>query len=259
MISIIREIVKYKDLVRELVNKDLKLKYRRSFLGYVWSILNPLGIMLVMVIVFSNMFRWDIAYYPVYLIVGQVMFNYMSASTSHSMYSILDNGSLLKKVYVPKYIFTFSKVTSDLVDFLFSMGATLLVMLVTRTPFSWYLLLVPLVALELYFFCLGLGLLLAQASVFFRDIQYVYNVLLTAWTYLTPIFYPESMLPEWLHFLVVRFNPMFFYVKQMRQIVIEQTYPDPKLVGAGCLCAAIMLVIGGFFFKKNQSKFILYI
>ena len=160
---------------------------------------------------------------------------------------------------MPKYIFTFSKVTSDLVDFLFSMGATLLVMLVTRTPFSWYLLLVPLVAVELYFFCLGLGLLLAQASVFFRDIQYVYNVILTAWTYLTPIFYPEAMLPEWLHFLVVRFNPMFFYVKQMRQIVIEQTYPDPKLVGAGCLCAAIMLLVGGFFFKKNQSKFILYI
>ena len=83
--SIIREVVRYKDLVRELVSKDLKLKYRRSFLGYVWSILNPLGIMLVMVIVFSNMFRWDIPYYPVYLIVGQVMFNYMSASTSHSM------------------------------------------------------------------------------------------------------------------------------------------------------------------------------
>ena len=131
MISIFKEIIAYKDLVRELVSKDIKLKYRRSFLGYLWSILNPLGIMLVMVIVFSNMFRWDIAYYPVYLIVGQVMFNYMSATTTHSLYSILDNGALLKKVYVPKYIFTFSKVTSDLTDFFFSMGASLVVMIVT--------------------------------------------------------------------------------------------------------------------------------
>lgn len=259
MFSVIREIGQYRDLVKELVSKDLKLKYRRSFLGYVWSILNPLGIMLVMVIVFSNMFRWDIAYYPVYLIVGQVMFNYMSGATSHSMYSILDNGALLKKIYVPKYIFTFSRVTSDLVDFLFSMGATLLVMIVTKTPLSWYLLLVPVVALQLYVFVLGLGLFLAQASVFFRDIQYIYNVLLTAWTYLTPIFYPESMLPEWLHFLVVRFNPMFYYIKQMRQIIIEQIYPDPKLVGAGCLCAVLMLLLGGLCFKRNQSKFILYI
>lgn len=259
MISILKEIIKYRDLIKELVGKDLKLKYRRSFLGYLWSILNPLGIMLVMVIVFSNMFRWDIAYYPVYLIVGQVMFNYMSATTSRSMYSILDNGALLKKVYVPKYIFTFAKVTGDLVDFLFSMGAILLVMLVTRTPFSWYLLLVPLVAVQLYVFCLGLGLFLAQASVFFRDIQYVYSVVITAWTYLTPIFYPETMLPNWLHFLVVRFNPMFYYIKQMRQVIIEQSFPDPKLVGAGCVCALLMVLIGGAFFKKNQSKFILYI
>ena len=259
MISIFKEIIAYKDLVRELVSKDIKLKYRRSFLGYLWSILNPLGIMFVMVIVFSNMFRWDIPYYPVYLIIGQVMFNYMSATTTHSLYSILDNGALLKKVYVPKYIFTFSKVTSDLTDFFFSMGAILLVMVVTRTPFSWHLLLVPVVTLELYFFCLGLGLLLAQASVFFRDIQYIYNVILTAWTYLTPIFYPETMLPDWLHFLVVRFNPLYYYVKQMRQIIIEQACPDPKLVIAGCACAALMMLIGGFFFKKNQSKFILYI
>ena len=257
--EVVNEIIRYKDLVRELVSKDLKLKYRRSFLGYLWSILNPLGIMLVMVIVFSNMFRFDIEYYPVYLIVGQVMFNYMSATTSHSMYSILDNGSLLKKIYVPKYIFTFSKVTSDLTDFFFSMGAILLVMIVTKTPFSWYLILVPVVTLELYFFCLGLGLFLAQASVFFRDIQYIYNVILTAWTYLTPIFYLETMLPDWLHFIVVRFNPMYFYVKQMRQIIIEQTYPDPKLVAAGCTCAVLMMLIGGLFFKKNQGKFILYI
>ena len=259
MFKVIKELMEYSDLVKELVAKDLKLKYRRSFLGYVWSILNPLGIMLVMVVVFSSMFRWDIAYYPVYLIIGQTMFNYMSQATTHSMYSILDNASLLKKIYIPKYIFTFSKVTSDLVDFAFSMGAILLVMVVTGVPFSVYLLLFPVVAFELYIFVLGVGLFLAQASVFFRDIQYIYAVILTAWTYLTPIFYPESMLPEWLHFIIVRFNPMFYYVKQMRQVVIEQTYPDPKLVIAGFVVGLLFVAFGGLFFKKNQGKFILYI
>ena len=259
IMKIFREIYEYRDLVKELVSKDLKLKYRRSFLGYVWSILNPLGIMLVMVVVFSSMFRWDINYYPVYLIIGQTMFNYMNQGTTHSMYSILDNASLLKKIYIPKYIFTFSKVTSDLVDFMFSMGAIFLVMIVTRVPFSLNLFWVPVVALELYLFTLGLGIFLAQASVFFRDIQYIYAVILTAWTYLTPIFYPESMLPEWLHFIVVRFNPMFYYVKQMRQVIIEQSCPDPKLLCTGFICGILFITIGGLFFRRNQSKFILYV
>jgi lipopolysaccharide transport system permease protein len=175
------------------------------------------------------------------------------------MYSILDNSALLKKIYVPKYIFTFSKVTSDLLDFFFSMGAILIVMLVTRLSFSWYLLFVPLVALQLYVFCLGVGLFLAQASVFFRDIQYIYSVVLTAWTYLTPIFYPEEMLPDWLHFLVVRFNPMFYYIKEMRQVIIYHTYPDPKLLVTGSAVSILFLLIGSWFFKRNQSKFILYV
>lgn len=259
MIKVFNEIYRYKDLVRELISKDIKLKYRRSFLGYLWSVLNPLGIMLVMVIVFSNMFRWDIAYYPVYLIIGQTLFNYMSAATSHSMYCILDNASLMKKIYVPKYIFTISRITSDLIDFLFSFAAIILVMLVTRTPLSIHILWAPLISLELYLFCLGMGLFLSQLSVFFRDIQYIYAVIITAWNYLTPVFYPESMLPEWLHFLVVRFNPMFYFIKQMRQALIENTYPDPKLILGSLLVDAIVLFVGAICFKKNQDKFILYV
>ncbi len=152
---------RYRDLVGELISKDIKLKYRRSFLGYLWSVLNPLGIMLVMVVVFSNMFRWDIPYYPVYLIIGQTLYNYMSAATSHSMYCIIDNAPLMKKIYIPKYIFTFSRVTSDLVDFGFSFAAIILVMVVTRTPLSVHILLAPLVVFEVYLFCLGMGLFLS--------------------------------------------------------------------------------------------------
>ena len=259
MIEIFREIFRYKDLVKELISKDIKLKYRRSFLGYLWSVLNPLGIMLVMVIVFSNMFRWDIEYYPVYLIIGQTLFNYMSSATSHSMYCILDNASLLKKIYVPKYIFTLSRITSDMIDFLFSFAAIILVMIVTKTPLSVHILWAPLITLELYLFCIGMGLFLSQLCVFFRDIQYIYAVVLTAWNYLTPVFYPESMLPDWLHFIVVRFNPMFYFIKQMRQALIEGVYPDPKLIISSLVIDVVVLLIGAFSFKKNQDRFILYV
>ncbi len=178
----------YKDLVKQLVTKDIKLKYRRSFLGYFWSILNPLLIMAVMVVVFSQIFRFEIDHYPVYLIIGQTLFNFMSESTGQAIYSILGNAPLLKKVYVPKYIFTLSKVTSSLVNLLFSLGAMLIVFIASRIQFSIYMLFIPVILIELYVFCLGLGMFLAQAAVFFRDIQYIYNVFITVWMYLTPIF-----------------------------------------------------------------------
>lgn len=250
---------RYKDLVVQLVSRDLKLKYRRSFLGYVWSILNPLMIMLVMTIVFSQIFRFDIANYPVYLIIGQTLFNYMNNSTSHAIYSITDNAALLKKTYVPKYIFALSKITSGLVDFLFSLGAMLLVMVITRTPLNLKMLYLPIVAVQLYLFCLGMGMFLAQAQVFFRDIQYIYNVVIMAWMYCTPIFYPISMLPDKLKWLIVHLNPMYIYIQQFRSIVLSNCFEGPKFEFAGWAYAGIALIIGCWSFFKTQDKFILYI
>lgn len=259
IIERIKNAYRYKDLVMQLVSRDLKLKYRRSFLGYVWSILNPLLIMLVMTIVFSQIFRFDIENYPVYLIIGQTLFNYMNNSTSHAIYSITDNAALLKKTYVPKYIFTLSKITSGLVDFLFSLGAMLLVMLITGTPLNAKMLYLPIVAIQLYLFCLGVGMFLAQAEVFFRDIQYIYNVVIMAWMYCTPIFYPVSMLPEKLKWLIVHFNPMYIYIQQFRSIVLSNCFEGPKFEFAGWAYAGIALIIGCWSFFKSQDKFILYI
>lgn len=133
----------YKPLLQQLVMKDIKLKYRRSFLGYVWSILNPLMIMVIMVLVFENMFRFDIENYPVYLIIGQTVFNFVSEATNQAMWSITGNAALLKKTYVPKYIFTISKVTSSFVNTLFALGAMLIVFIVCNVRFNWYMLLFP--------------------------------------------------------------------------------------------------------------------
>lgn len=254
-----QELWQYKDLLKLLVTRDIKLKYRRSFLGYLWSVLNPLMIMIVMSIVFSTMFNRNIENFPVYLFCGQLLFNYMNNSTHQAIFSITSNAPLLKKTYVPKFIFTVSKITSGMVDLVFSLGALVIVMVATRAKFTWYMLLFPLVILQLYMFCVGLGLFLAQANVFFKDSQFIYNAVITAWMYLTPIFYPLEMLPEWLIFCVKHFNPMYFYVGQFRDLVYTGVMPGAIITIAGWGASIIMLIIGIWSFSRSEDNFILYI
>ena len=253
------EFWKYRDLVKLLVSRDLKLKYRRSFLGYVWSVLNPLLIMIVMSIVFSTMFNRNIDNFPVYLFCGQLLFNFMNQTTHQAIFSVASNGALLKKTYMPKYIFTFAKVTSGLVDLCFSLGALVIVMIVTGARFTFCTLLFPLPIIQLYVFSLGLGLFLAQANVFFRDIQYIYNAVTTAWLYVSCIFYPIDMLPQWLQWIIVHLNPVYFYIAQFRAIVYQGVLPELWFVGAGAVAAIVALLIGVFSFIKSKDKFILYI
>lgn len=250
---------KYKDLLKLLVMKTVKLKYRRSFLGYLWSVLNPLLIMIVMTIVFSAMFSRNIENFPVYLFCGQLLFNFMNSATHQATASITGNAALLKKAYVPKYIFTVAKVTSCAVDMIFSFGALLIVMIVTGASFSWYNLLFPLVILQLYLFCIGLGLFLAQASVFFRDVEFIYNAVTTAWMYLTPIFYPIEALGDTLGRLIQLLNPMYFYVTQFRDLVYLGQLPSLYNVAGGCIAAVVMLAVGVWCFMKTEDNFIMHI
>lgn len=250
---------RYRALIKQLVIKDLKLKYRRRFLGYVWSVLNPLMVMAVMYLVFSQMFRFEVDHYPAYLMIGQAAFNFMTEATDQAVFSITGNSELLKKVYVPKYVFTLSKVSSSLVNLLLSMVAMMLVFLCSGVRFSWYMLLIPLVLVQLYVFSLGLGLFLAQAAVFFRDIQYIYSVLTTAWMYATPLFYPSSLLSEGMQRAVYLCNPMYHYVTQFRTLVLERTLPQAGSVLYGSFLASLFLMLGTWAFMRTQDRFILYI
>lgn len=255
----LKDFLHYKDLLKQLVKRDIKLKYRRSVLGYLWSVLNPLLTMIVMTIVFSSMFKRNIDNFPVYLFCGQLLFNFLRTSTNQAMNSIIVNGAMIKKAYVPKYIFTFSKIISTLIDLLFTMVALILVMLATGAKFSIYNLLFPFILLQLFIFCLGLGLFLAQANVFFKDVQYIYNAVIIAWMYLTPIFYPIESLPETVRYAITHYNPMYYYVNQFRDIFYYGTLPQAGYVIAGCVAAMIMLIFGTCMFLKNQDRFILYI
>lgn len=257
--SWIRGFMQYRNLLKQLVIRDLKIKYRRSFLGYLWSVLNPLMIMAVMTVVFSTMFKRNIENFPVYLLSGQVMFNFMTNSTNQGMRSIISSAALLKKTYVPKYIFTLSKVTSCLVDFVLSLGALAIVMIVTGVKPTIYIALAPLVLLQLYIFCVGLGMFLASTTVFFRDIQYIYSVVTTAWMYLTPIFYPADMLDAGLLKFVKVLNPMYCYISQFRGVVLYGWMPAWHLWAYGFGVALLTLFVGMISFLHTQDKFILYI
>ncbi|PJG84400.1 ABC transporter permease [Conservatibacter flavescens] len=255
----ISEFIQYRELIKQLVLKDIKLKYRRSYLGYIWSILNPLLMMTVLVIVFSNLFRFDIPNFAVYLLAGQVIFGFMSEATSLATGSIIMNAPLLKKTYVPKYIFTLSKVTSALVNLLFSLIALALVMLITQVPLTWNILWLPIVLFEVYIFSLGLSLLLATASVFFRDIQYLWGVFTSIWMYLTPIIYPVSIISEEYRWWYDNLNPMYGYIQQFREIVLYGTPLSLELLVQGSLTAIVFLIVGMWYFNRKQDQFILYI
>lgn len=249
----------FDELLKQLIIRDIKLKYRRSYLGYLWSILNPLMLMIVLVIVFSNLFRFDIPNFPLYLISGQIIFSFMVEATNMSVGSIIGNASLLKKTYVPKYIFTISKVGSSLVNLIFSLGALLLVMVITSAEFSWNLLFFPFIILQLLVFCLGISLFLAAANVFFRDIQYLWGVFVSMWMYLTPIFYPVSIISEEYQNLYKTINPMYWYIEQFRDIILYAKFPQTDSILMGTGLAIVVLILGSIYFNKKQDEFILYI
>lgn len=250
--------LQYKPLLKELVRRDLKVKYRRSFLGYIWSLLNPLLMMCVMTLVFSYMFRFDIPNYPLYLITGQTLWTFFNESTNMSMYSVLQNGALIKKVYIPKFIFPISRVLSSFVTMSFSLVAILVVMVFSKSPFYWTILLFPVPLFFLLLFAMGIGMVLSALSVYFRDITHLYGVLTLAWMYLTPIFYPVSALPEEV-LPVILGNPMYAYITFFREIVLYGTVPEPILWLKCVLISLTALALGLAVFRKMQRNFILYI
>ena len=253
------EIFNYRELLKQLVLKDIKLKYRRSYLGYVWIILNPLLMMFVLVLVFSNLFKFDIDNFAVYLLSGQLIFGFMAEATNVSSISIISNAPLLKKTYLPKQIFVISKVTSALVNMLFSMIALVIVMVFTQVSVTLNILLVPIIFFEVFIFSLGLSFFLASTSVFFRDIQYLWGVFISIWMYATPIIYPISIIPKEYIWLYENLNPMVNYVNQFRSVILNS--PDLYFYqfAQGFVVAFVFLAVGLFVFGKKQNDFILYI
>lgn len=258
LIMRIKVFYQYKDLLYNLVSRDIKVRYRKSFLGMLWTVLNPLLMMVVMTIVFSTLFKSTIEYFPIYFLAGNLIFSLNSEVTNNCTYAIIGNAPLLKKVYIPKYLFPLAKACSGLVNLGFSLIAMFLVMLVLRVPVIPTLLLLPIPIFYAFLFSVGLGLLLSAVTVYFRDIAYFYSVLLIAWNYFTPVFYPIEILPDFAKKAML-LNPLYHYIEYMRNLVLYGKVPG---ITENLICMGIsvaMVLIGVHVFYRKQDNFILYI
>ena len=252
---------KYQYLLANLISRDLKVKYRRSVLGIMWSLLNPILMMLILGAVFKQLFNnYSVEHFELYLITGQTLFTFFNEATSGGLESIVMSSALMKKVYVPKYVFPIEKVLYAFVNLCFSLTAVTIMLFVFRVPFSVTMLLIPIPLFALLLFTAGFSLLLSALYAFFRDTKHLYGVVLLAWMYLTPIIYPLSMVEnEPVIGTVVRLNPMTWFITAFRNLFLYSTLPDLKTVLICYIWGVVMVITGLVVFKKTQDRFVLHI
>ncbi len=266
---------KYRYLIKELVSKDIKLQYRNSVLGMFWTFLEPLLTMIVLSLVFNRLFGRDsskVVNFPVYLLCGKLLHEFFTSSTKRAMRSIRSKASIIKKVYVPKYVYPLSAVLSKFVTFLISLSVLVVVILyfnianinpiTLSTNVVWAIL--PITVL--FFFSLGVGMILATLNVFFKDIENIYDVFCLLLFYTTPIVYSIDRLGDPSTSTIarlIRFNPMYGFIDMFRGAVIHGaeffTYFDMNLFYYCCGFTVVVLIVGFTMFYKNQDKFILHI
>ena len=249
---------KYRFLLSQLVRRDIKIKYRRSVLGIFWSFLEPLLTMIVLTIIFSTLFKHNITNYPVYYLIGLLMYQFFAGGSNAAMRSIKSSSSIMKTIYVPKYMYSLSTILSNFVTFLLSMVVLFMIMLVTNAPFTIYIIFASLPILALLLLTIGIGLTLATVNVFFRDMEHLYGVFLMILMYATPIFYPADIVPASFRFMQY-YNPLYAVIECCRSSFLYGTLYNPihLIFAMGTGIAA--LIIGIAVFYKYQDRFILYI
>jgi ABC-2 type transport system permease protein len=253
-----REIFRYRDLVLTLVARELKVRYRRSVIGFVWTMLQPLLMMLVFYMVFSKLFRFNLPHYPVYALAGILFWNFFSQSIVSSMNSLRGNAPLLQKLPVPKAVFPIATVISGVVNLLFALVPTLLILILLEHSLSPALLFLPVSILLAGLFTLGAGLLLSPLAVFFSDIVELVGVLLTVLMYLTPIFYPMAILPDNVRW-VVRFNPLRSILEVFRDPIHYGKIPPLEHIAVCIVITALALAIGAFAFRRSSDRIPFYV
>ena len=258
VVNAVIAVQKYRFLIRQLVARDFRTKYKRSVLGMFWSFLNPLLMMLIQYFVFSTIFKSDVPNFAAYLIIGTVMFNFFNEACGMALGSIVGNASLITKVYMPKYIYPLTRVMSSMVNLAISLIPMLIVCVITGVEFHKSAMLAFFFLICLTVFSLGLGLLLSVSMVFFRDTQFLWGVLSMMWMYATPIFYPETILPEEFKF-VLQVNPLYHFLKNARLCILGGISPEPAVYVQCLLMALGALLVGALVFRKAQDRFVLYL
>jgi ABC-2 type transport system permease protein len=253
-----RDIYRHRDLIWYLVQRDLRVRYRRSTLGLLWTMLQPLLMMLILHVVFSHAFRGELYGYPVYALAGILFWNFFSQSIVASMNSLRGNAAILQKLPVPKAVFPIATVVSGVVNLALAMVPLFAILVFTGHPLTTSLLFLPVSILLAGLFTLGAGLLLSPLAVFFSDVVELVTVVLTLCLYLTPIFYPMSIVPEQFRWLV-RFNPIRSILEVFRDPIYFGKIPPPQHLAVCVAVAVAALLIGALAFRKSSDRIPFYI
>ena len=249
--------MKYKYLMSELIKKDIKLKYRRSKLGILWTLVEPLLTMIVLTIVFSSIRGKDDPLFPIYILTGRLLYSFFSGSTKSASKSIRSNSGLMRKVYVPKYMYPLSAVLSNFVTFLISLIVLVGVAIYLRLEVTWHVVEAIYPLIILLFMSIGFGLILATLEVFFRDLEYLWSVVLMLIMYCCAIFYPAEMLSKTGKGWILDCNPLYALIKNFRYAILEGRSPDYSALAYASIVAVVTCVIGVIAFQKKQDDFIL--
>jgi ABC-2 type transport system permease protein len=248
------EAYRYRHLIFQLVRRDVLTRYKRSILGVAWTMLNPLGMMLVLTIAFSQLFGGTRAY-PAYVLSGLVAWNFFSQTTTASMNQMVWGGGLLGKIFIPRTVFVLSSIGTGLVNLLLSIVPLIVVLLITGTPIRLTILFLPIPILSLVAFSLGVGLLLSTWAIYFYDVTEMYQIFLMAWMYLTPIIYPEEIIPESFRIILFSLNPMYHLLGIFREPIYNGTIPELRqLIGILGL-SFLVLAVGWIIFSRKSDEF----
>jgi ABC-2 type transport system permease protein len=248
-----KELVRYRDLLAQLIARNIKTRYKRSVLGILWTMLNPLLMMLVLTFVFSEVFRFSTRHYAAYALAGLSLWNFFAQTTSGAMSELIWGGSLLNRIYVPRAIFAVSALGTSLVNLLLSLIPLFLIMLVTGAPVRPSILILPIPILLTAMFALGVALFLSRVAAYFADVLEMYQIVLTAWMYLTPVIYPKEIIPEHLKWLF-NLNPMYHLIEVFRAPLYAGWFAGFKTLAAATIVSVLTLAFGWWYFSRKADE-----
>jgi ABC-2 type transport system permease protein len=253
-----REIHDNRELIWALALKELRVRYKRSALGFIWALLNPLMMMVILTLVFSNIARLPVQQYAVFLISALLPWTFFAQALSYSVESIAGNGELLKKVRIAKSVFPLAAVISNILNFLFSLVPLALILAVLGFPFHWTWLFLPVPMIALALFTLGCGFFCAAANVFYRDVSHIIQIILSGWFYLSPVMYSMEFLPHkyWIFF---RLNPMLYLLNEFRLAIYYGQLPTLRSFGVSLAIGVVSLTLGYWYFRRSEKSFVYYV
>jgi ABC-type polysaccharide/polyol phosphate export permease len=252
------ELFRYRELLKNLVSRDIKKRYKRSALGFLWVMLDPLLMMLVFYFIFGSFFGRTTENYTAYVISGITMWQLFSQGTKMASMAFIQNRSLLNKLYLPKSIFPFSVVSSSFIHFLFALVPLFTIVILSGATLNHNLILLPVVVALLFIFAFGIALMISTLAVFYHDVIYIYDVLTLAWMYLSAIFYPITILPEKYQGLFT-LNPIYHFITLFRACLYDTAIPKTDHFIWAIGFVIVSFTVGWSIYHKNRDRIIFYL